>query len=180
MTKKKLISIASTVLAVIMGVTMALVSHNNIKKAENMNTLFAENLTELLKIADEIVDANKSGRPNVLNFVRENKSRAVEAVNNLRTVCDYFEKVNVPKSLKDELVAVRTGIPAMRTFLDKYENMFHDVMLESEFLSYVHEMSVSVTALQDDGSFIYAEQNFMRKLKSLRQRSSRYNRFMWL
>lgn len=180
MTKKKSISIATTAVAVIMGIAMALISHNNIKKAENMNTLFAENLTELLKIADEIVEANKGGRPNVLNCVRENKPRAVEAVNNLRTVCDYFEKVNVPKSLKDELVAVRTGIPAMRNFLDKYENMFHEVMLESEFLSYVHEMSVSVSALQDDGSFIYAEQSFMRKLKNLQQRSSRYNRFIWL
>lgn len=180
MTKKKLISIASTAVAIIIGITMALVSHNNIKKAENMNSLFAESLTELVKISNEIVAANKGGRPNVLNFVRENKSRAVKAVNDLRTVCDYFEKVKVPKSLKDELAAVRKGIPAMRTFLDKYENMFHEVMLESEFLSYVHEMSVSVSALQDDGSFIYAEQDFMRKLKRLRQNSSRYNRFVWL
>lgn len=180
MTKKKLISIGVTAVSVIVAIAMVFVSHNNIKKAEDMNTLFAENLAELGSIASEIVAANKSGKPNLLNFVRETKPRAEEAVSSLRKVCDYFEKVNVPKSLKDELVSVRAGIPAMRRFLDKYENMFHEVMLESEFMSYVHEMTVAVSELEDEGSFIYAEQRFMRKLQQLRRNSSRYNRFWWL
>lgn len=177
MTKKKLISIASTALAIIMSITMALVSHNNIKKAENMNTLLAKNFTELLKIVDEIVEAKKTGgAPKMLTYVRENKPRAETAVKNLRLVCDYYEKLHVPKSLRDELAEVRTHIPAMRTFLDKYENMFHEVMLEREFMEFVGEMSDSAEGIY----FISAEQEFMRELTRLQRSSSRYNRFVWL
>ncbi len=178
MTKKKLVSIVTTAVAIIIGIAMVLVSHNNIKTAEKNNSLLADNFTELLKITEEILDAKKTGgAPRMLNYVRENKTRAVNAVNNVRSVCDYFEKVKVPKSLKNELAEVREGIPAMRTFLDKYENMFHEVMLESEFMSYVGEMSGSA---ESSAGFVAAEQKFMRKLKSLRQNSSRYNHFWWL
>ncbi|MDE6726584.1 MAG: hypothetical protein K2J80_01435, partial [Oscillospiraceae bacterium] len=142
------------------------------------NDILANSFTELMRIVDEIIDAkNTGGMPKALAFVRDNKARASEAVKNLRGVCDYFEKVKVPGKLKGELAAVRAGIPDMRRFLDKYENMFREVMLESEFLGYVREMSESVSFLEGDGNFIIAEQEFMRKLKRLK---SRKGGLMWL
>lgn len=148
---------------------LVMISFGNIKKAEKQNDILADNFTELLRIADEIVDANRTGgMPKTLTYVRENKDRAVKAVENLRGVCDYFEKVTVPGKLKGKLEKVRAGIPDMRRFLDRYENMFHDVMLESEFKGYVSEMSESASALKEDGNFIIAEQEFMRELKRLK------------
>ena len=117
--------------------------------------------------------------PKTLTCVRENKERAVKAVDNLRGVCDYFEKVKVPGKLKVKLTAVRAEIPDMRLFLDKYENMFGDVMLESEFKGYVREMSEAATSmLENEGGFIIAEQEFMRELKRLDD--NRKGGLMWL
>lgn len=171
MSGKKRVSIISTAVSLLLALVLVLISHGNISKAEKQNEIMAHNFTELMRIVDEIVGAhNEGGMPKALAFVRDNKDRAAEAVKNLRRVCDYFEKVKVPGNLKDELEKVRAGIPDMRRFLDKYENMFHGVMLESEFLGYVREMSESVSFLEGDGNFILAEQAFMRKLKKLRGR----------
>lgn len=178
---KKTVSILSTVGAIVLGLVLFLISQGNIKKAEKQNEIFADNFTELMKITEEIVDSYRAGgMPKALAFVRDNKERAANAVANLRGVCDYFEKVNVPKKLKAKLENVRAGIPDMRMFLDKYENMFRGVMLESEFKGYVSEMSNAASALKEDGNFIIAEQEFIRELSRLRRESSRYNRFMWL
>lgn len=179
MKKKTLISVLTTgTVGVVMALVLFTVSRGNIKKAEAQNEIMAESFTELVRIADEIVTANREGgMPKALAFVRDNESRAAKAVESLRGVCDYFEKVTVPRSLKDELEKVRAAIPAMRDFLDKYENMFHGVMLESEFKAYVSAMSESVSGLEGDGGFIIAEQEFMRKLKRLK---SREGGLIWL
>lgn len=175
---KKLKSVISIAAAVLLAIIPVVISQHNISKAEKQNDILAENFTELVRIAGEIADTYRAnGMPKTLTFVRENKGRAVKAVENLRGVCDYFEKVKVPRKLKDELAKVRAGIPDMRNFLDKYENMFQDVMLESEFKAYVSEMSKSVSALQESGSFIIAEQEFMRAMKRLRGRKGG---LMWL
>lgn len=150
-----------------------MVSHGNIKKAEENNELLAVNFTELGRVLEDIT----GGRPQMLASVRENKTRAVNAVNNLRKVCDYFEKVKVPGNLKTELAEVRASIPGFRRFLDKFENMFQDVMLESEFRSYVNELSDVVGTLTDENGFLLAEQRFMRKLKQL---GDRRGGLMWL
>ncbi len=166
-TLRNIISVAGTFL---IPLVLVLISHHNIKTAESNNKALMEGFYEIVSITDGILDAHDSGMPQTLNYVRENKSRASEAVKKMRSVCDYFDKVTVPGKLKDELAAVRAAIPDMRRFLDKYENMFHDVMLESEFLGYVHEMSESVSALEDEGSFFYAESAFMKKLQRLERR----------
>lgn len=169
--KKKLITVISTVAPLVIALVLVMISFGNINKAEKQNEIFAENFTELLRIVDEITETHsKNGMPKTLAYVRENKERAVKAVENLRGVCDYFERVTVPGALKDELEDVRVCIPAMRSFLDKYENMFHGVMLESEFKGYVHEMSASAKVLEESGNFIFAEQEFMRKLDRLKSR----------
>lgn len=177
--KKKLISVLSTVLVFVAAFVLFMISNSNINKAQKQNDIFADNFTELARIVNEMTAANRDGgMPKTLAYVRENKERAVRAVENLRGVCDYFEKLNVPEALKDELAAVRAGIPDMRRFLDKYENMFHGVMLESEFKAYVSEMSRSVEALEKEGSFVIAEQEFMRELNRLKSR--RKGGLMWL
>lgn len=175
MKKKTLVPILSAVGTFLAAFVLFMISRGNIKKAENNNELLAVNFTELCKVLEDIAGAG--GRPQMLASVRENKSRAVNAVNNLRSVCDYFEKVKVPGKLKSELADIRAGIPAMQRFLDKYENMFQDVMLESEFKSYVNEMTIAVSALEDDNSFILAEQRFMRKMKLL---DNRKGGLIWL
>lgn len=173
MKKRTLISTLSSVGAILIAFVLFMVSHGNIKKAEENNELLAVNFTELGRVLEDIT----GGRPQMLASVRENKTRAVNAVNNLRKVCDYFEKVKVPGNLKTELAEVRASIPGFRRFLDKFENMFQDVMLESEFRSYVNELSDVVGTLTDENGFLLAEQRFMRKLKQL---GDRRGGLMWL
>lgn len=180
MTKMKLVSIIASSMGLVLWLVTALVSQYNIKTAEKQNDIFAENFTEMLRIVDEITDTYKaSGMPKALSFVRENKNRAVKAVNGVRSVCDYFETVTVPGALKDELEKVRATLPEMRRFLDKYENMFHEVMLESEFKAYVREMTESLSAFEENGGFIIAEQDFMRELEWLKDRNRR-KKLLWL
>lgn len=177
--KKVLTAILSAILAVLLAIIPIAATERNVKRAERQNSIFAENFTELLKIADEIVSAKREGgMPKALSCVRENEQRAVKAVRELRGVCDYFEKLSVPKSLKSKLEKVRETLPAMRGFLDKYENMFHGVMLESEFVGYVGEMSAAAEAMGEDGGFIFAEQEFMREMK--RQQERTRNGLVWL
>ena len=176
--KKKAITIISSAAPFVMALVLILISSGNINKATKQNEILADNFTELVRIVDEITTAFRDGgMPKTLEFVRDNKERAAKAVEELRGVCDYFEKITVPGALKDKLEAVRAGIPAMRDFLDKYENMFHAVMLEREFKEYVSEMSASVSELENEGSFIIAEQAFMRELNRL---NSRKKGLMWL
>lgn len=175
MKKRTLISTLSVVGAFLTAFVLFMISRGNIKKAEENNELLAVNFVELGLILDDIASAG--GRPQMLASVLENKPRAVKAVNNLREVCDYFETVKVPGKLKTELIEVRAAIPGFRRFLDKYENMFQDVMLESEFVAYVNEMSDSVEAIAGDNSFIMAEQRFMKKMQRL---DDRKGGLMWL
>ena len=169
--KGKIIAVMSVVAPIIVALNIVLTSHGNIDKAEKQNEIFADNFTELVRIADEIVGATREGgMPKALAYVRENKERAEKAVKNLRGVCDYFENLNVPRELKDELTAVRASLPAMRSFLAKYERMFQTVMLEKEFLGYVKDMSESAEELEKNGNFIFAEQEFMREVKRLKSR----------
>lgn len=175
MKKKTIIPMLSVICSFLMAFVLFMISRGNIKKAEENNELLAVNFVELGLILDDIASAG--GRPQMLASVRENKPRAVKVVNNLREVCDYFETVKVPGKLKTELIEVRAAIPGFRRFLDKYENMFQDVMLESEFVAYVNEMGDSVEAIAGDNSFIMAEQRFMKKMKRLKD--SRRG-LMWL
>lgn len=175
MKKRTLISTLSAVGAILIAFVLFMISRENIKKAEKYNELLAVNFVELGMVLEDIAGAG--GRPQMLASVRENKPRALNAVNNLREVCDFFEMVKVPGNLKTELAEVRAAIPSMRRFLDKYENMFQDVTLESEFIAYVNEMSNSVEAIAGDNSFIMAEQRFMRKMKRL---DDRKGGLMWL
>lgn len=55
----------------------------------------------------------------------------------------------MPSSLKDELKAVKAGIPEMRSFADSFEAMFGGVMTESEFESAAMEMARRVGRLCD-------------------------------
>lgn len=177
--KKVFTAVLSAILAALLAIIPIAATESNVKKAERQNSIFAENLTELTKIADEIVTAKREGgMPRALSCVRENEQRALNAVRELRGVCDYFEKLSVPKSLKSKLEKVRETLPAMRGFLDKYENMFHGVMLESELVGYVGEMSAAAEAAMEDGGFIVAEQEFMRELKRQQERTG--NGLIWL
>lgn len=177
--KKVLTAVLSTILAALLAIIPIAATESNVKRAERQNSIFAENFTELTKIANEIVSAKREGgMPKALSCVRENEQRAIKAVRELRGVCDYFEKLSVPKSLKSKLEKVRETLPAMRNFLDRYENMFHGVMLESEFIGYVGEMSAAAEAMGEDGGFIVAEQEFMREMK--RQRERTRNGLVWL
>lgn len=175
MKKKTIIPILSVICSFLTAFVLFMISRGNIKKAEKYNELLAVNFAELAVVLEDIAGAG--GRPQMLASVLENKPRAVKAVNNLREVCDYFEKVKVPGNLKTELIEVRAAIPGFRRFLDKYENMFQDVMLESEFIAYVNDMGDSVEAITDDNGFIMAEQRFMKKMKRLKD--SRRG-LMWL
>lgn len=175
MKKSAVFSILSVVVSAIVAVTLFMISHGNIKKAEENNELLAVNFTEIFRVLKDI--ANAGGRPQMLASVAENKPTAVKAVNELRSVCDYFENVKVPGALKTELTEVRAAIPVFRRFLDKFENMFQDVMLESEFKAYVHESSVAAETLADENGFLMAEQRFMRKLKRLDEGR---DPFLWL
>lgn len=177
--KKVFTGILSAILAVLLAIIPIAATEHNVKKSERQNRIFAENLTELTKIANEIVNAKREGgMPKALSCVRENEQRAIKAVRELRGVCDYFEKLSVPKSLKSKLEKVRETLPAMRGFLDRYENMFHGVMLESEFVGYVGEMSAAAEAMAENGGFIVAEQEFMREMKRLHERTR--NGLVWL
>lgn len=175
MKKSAVFSILSAVVSLITAFTLFMISRGNIKKAEENNELLAVSFTETARILGDIAGAG--GRPQMLLSVSENKSRAVKAVNELRSVCDYFEKVKVPGVLKTELAQVRASIPGFRRFLDKYENMFQDVMLESEFKAYVNELSDTTGTLTDENGFLMAEQRFMRKLKQLDEGR---DVFLWL
>ncbi len=156
------------VTAVIIPLCLVLISNGNINKAKKQNDIFDENFTELAVITNEITaEYRANGMPAVLNLVRENKKRAETAVNALRGVCDYFENVKVPTVLKDKRDKVVSAAPAMRNFLDRYENMFHEVMLETEFKAFVSEMSSTADSIED---FILYEQEFMREVERLNHR----------
>lgn len=179
MSKKKLTSIISTVVAVALGLAMFLLTDGHIKKTKSVHEQMAAGFSEMRTLLSELMDAGTAGgMPAMLSYARSNKPRATEATNKLRAACDYFEKLRVPSSLKDELKAVRAGIPEMRSFADSFDAMFGGVMLESEFESAVADMGTRAERLVAADGFAQAEANFIKELNRLTSRSR--SRFIWL
>lgn len=177
MERKKLISILTGVGAVALGLIMFLISQSHINKALKMHDRLALGFSEMYTLLSELKDAGEQGgKPQMLSFVRENKSRAAEAANKMREACDYYEKVRVPSALKSKLSAVRTSIPEMRRFIDSFEGMFKEVMLESELKDAVTALARDTKQLAETGGFITAEASFVSELKRLKSR----RRFFWL
>lgn len=175
---KKLVSVLTTIGAFALGFIMFMISKGHVDKAMKMHERLGSGFSEMSALLNELVDAgNRGGMPQMLSFARENQTRALEATNKVREVCDYFEKVKVPSSLKSKLSAVREGIPEMRRFIDSFEGIFKGVMLESEFKAAVAVMGQNAERLAETGGFVKAEASFILELNRLR---SGRKRFIWL
>ena len=125
MSKKKRNSIISVVVSIALGLTMFMLTDSHVKKAEKMHVQLAAGIMEMSAMISDLADAkNRGGAPEMLAYSRQNKARATAAADKIRQTCDYFEKVRVTGSLKDELRAVRAAIPEMRGFADSFEAMF--------------------------------------------------------
>lgn len=179
MERKKLISILTSVGAVALGLILFLISQSHINKALKKHERLASGFSEMYTLLSELKEAGEQGgKPQMLSFVRENKSRAAEAANKMREACDYYEKVRVPSALKSKLSAVREGIPEMRRFLDSFEGMFKGTLIESEFNASVALMGQNAKQLAESGGFVKAEADFIIELKRLKSRTRR--RLIWL
>lgn len=177
MSKKTRNSIISALISIALGLTMFFLHEGHMKKARETHSRLAAGISEMGTMMNELVDAaNRGGAPEMLSYARNNKPRAAEAANKLRGACDYFEKVRVPGALKDELAAVRAGIPEMRSFADSFEAMFGGVMLESEFVSAAEQMGLRAERLVASDGFAYAEAKFMKELNRLDSQRG----FVWL
>lgn len=177
MSKKKLGSLLSGVAALALGFIIAMISHSHVEKAKKMHDQIVSGVSEMSAMLKDLVAANEhGGAPQMLSYARQNKPRATEAANKIRKACDYFQKVHVPSSLKDELKAVRAAIPEMRSFADSFEAMFGGVMTESEFESAALEMGRRAERLVASDGFAQAEANFMKELNRLKSRKH----FIWL
>lgn len=174
---KKLVSVITTAGAFVLGFVMFMISKGHVDKALKMHDRLASGFSEMYALLLELKDAGvQGGKPQMLTFARENKSRAAEAANKMREVCDYYEKVRVPSALKSKLSAVRTSIPEMRRFIDSFEGVFKGVMLESELKDAVATLARETQLLAETGGFIKAESSFISEMKRLRSR----RRFIWL
>lgn len=177
MSGKKLTSILSTVVALALTLGTILLTSSHVKKAESMHEQMAAGVSEMSVMLRELVEAKEQGGTSrMLSYARQNKPRATEAANKLRKACDYFQKVHVPSSLKDELKAVKAGIPEMRSFADSFEAMFGGVMTESEFESAAVEMGRYAERLAASDGFAVAEAKFMAELHRLNSNGG----FIWL
>lgn len=176
---KKLVSVITTVGAFALGFIMFMISKGHVDKAMKMHEQLVSGFSEMSLLLSELMDAGTSGgTPKMMSFARWNQARAAEAVNKMREVCDYFEKVKVPSALKSKLSAVREGIPEMRRFLDSFEGMFKGTLIESEFNASVALMGQNAKQLAESGGFVKAEADFIIELKRLKSRTRR--RFIWL
>lgn len=177
MSKKTRNSIISALVSIVLGLTMFLLHEGHMKKAREAHSRLAAGISEMNTMMNELLDAAKrGGTPEMLSYARNNKPRATEAANKMRKSCDYFEKVRVPGSLKDELAAVRAGIPEMRSFADSFEAMFGGVMIESEFMSAAEQMAIRAERLVASDGFAVAEAKFMTELNRLNSKRG----FLWL
>lgn len=177
MNKKKLTSLIATLVGVAIALGAILITDSHVKKARSMHELIVAGISDMsAMLKDLVAENNRGGAPQMLSYARQNKPRATEAADKIRKACDYFQKVHVPSSLKDELKAVKAGIPEMRSFADAFEAMFGGAMTESEFESAALEMGRRAERLVASDGFAYAEANFMSELNRLKSR----RRFVWL
>ena len=162
---KKLLSIISTAAAIVLALVMILLSEHNIKTARNNDELLDSGMDEIFALTDGMSESGNM--PHTLEYLRQNRERAQKAINDIRSVCDYYEKVTVPNKLRNQLTKVRAGIPAMRRFLDSYEKFFNST-LESEF----RENAIIAADLVDGmrESFYIAEKEFITQMNELRHR----------
>ena len=167
MDKKKLTSVLSAVGAFAVALVMFLISNHNIKTARKMHDQLSAGVTEITRLTSELAEAGQQGgKPQMLTYVREHKPQAVAAANKIRAVCDYYEKLRVPSALRSKLSAIRASIPGMRVFLDSFEGIFKEVMLESELKSAVFTANLSAES-PSVKSFILSEQAFISEMEHL-------------
>lgn len=177
MRNKRSVSILSSVVAVVLGFTVFMIHKGHVDKAVKMHEQLASSMREMNAMLSELITAGtEGGVPRMLSTARSNKTRATEAANKMREVCDYFEKVSVPSSLKDELAAVRKGIPEMRRFIDSFEGLFGTALIESEFMNAVEALGQNTEHLVETDGFARAEASFISELKRIRYRKG----FIWL
>lgn len=177
MSNKTRNSIISALVSIALGLTMFFIHNGHMKKVRAAHSQLAAGISEMSTMLTELLDArNSGGAPEMLSYARNNKPRATEAADKIRKTCDYFQKVRVPGALKDELAAVKAGIPEMRSFADSFEAMFGGVMIESEFVSAAELMGQRAERLVASDGFAYAEANFMQELYRLDKRRG----FVWL
>ena len=174
MDKKKLISILSGICPIVIALAMFFISHHHIDTARKMHERLTAGITEMTRLTSGISEAGrKGGKPQMLAYVRDNKPKAAEAANTVREVCDYYEKLKVPSALKDKHSAVREAIPQMRYFVNLFEGMFKEVMLESEFEAAVSAAAAGAESLAENDGFILSEQAFFSEMERIeRQRKS--------
>lgn len=176
--RKEFKTVISSIVSLIIAIVLFFgVSQHNIKKAERQNEIFAEGLSDMLRITEEMAQACRESRSKMMVYIVENKDSAKAAIEKVRGVCRYFENVKVPKALKTELEKVQGCIPDMRRFLDKYEEIF-DMTSIDDLKRRINEMTDTLDALGRDGGFILAEQEFMRELEHQRLYSRKV--FIWL
>lgn len=177
MSRKRAISIISTVAAFALAFAAVMITNGHVKKAGKMHEQLAAGIREMSALVNELKDArNQGGAPQMLLYARNNKERAVEAADKIRRACDYFRKVRVPSGLKDEIKKVRETVPEMRSFADTFEGVFGEVMTEKEFESALINVARRAEQLSEPGGFAYAEAEFIKKLNRLKSRK----RFIWL
>lgn len=177
MRNKRFVSILSSVVSLVLGFTLFMIHKGHVDKAMKMHEQLASSMREMNAMLSELISAGtEGGMPQMLSAARSNQTRAAEAAKKMREVCDYFEKVKVPSSLKSELSAVRKGIPEMRRFIDSFEGLFGSVMIESEFMNAVEALGKNTEQLVETDGFARAEASFISELERIRYRKG----FIWL
>ena len=170
---KKIISIIVTSVAIVITVIVTIVTSHNTKTAKKFDKLYNSAISEIFVMVDGLDKCTTTQK--MLGYVMQNKDRAKNAIDDIRSVCDYFEKVHVPSRLKSELAAIKNSLSDMRKFVDSIESVFTATLISDM----QEKCLVTADYVDKAKEFAEAEKSFFDKLDRLRNRGKKFS-FVWL
>lgn len=131
------------------------------------------------RIAGYVSEIGSSSKYNRIGSVISVRDRAIDDINAMREVIDYFEGLKTPGSLSSEHQAVLAAIPSERRFLDSLEDYFNSTT-DKQLLSNRDTVLSCIEVSKTSAGFDASKNRFTERIKYLKRHSSKYRHFIWI
>lgn len=176
MDKKTKSIIASVFAAVLFAFTIVgkIITNSHLdntrEQAQNYNA-------DLKTLSSLIKEANTLSSSNRVEYIKNSERSAKLAIEDIRKVLDYFEKLRVPSKLSAEYRDIKAAIERERGFMNAIEQMF-EARSDEEFRAAA--LAAANTNSEADDGFAMSLSRFIKKMENCVDTRRERRKFLWL
>lgn len=176
MKQKAVMGIVSAVVGIGAALIVIFSTDYHIKETHEKYNAYKSGMNELSEVVSGF-DSRSTAE--CMFYIIETRGEAASAINEIRAAVDYFEKLSVPKKLKDEHNAILSEVGSARDFLDKIELVF-DSKYDDEFRKNCTAAGEAVGKMTGNSSFDTSLKQFVEEMDRLDKYDNTRPGFVWL